>query len=283
MRLLICSLCLLAVSCTPTRAQEIPAGEAFVGYSFASIDTNGLSNRQSANGFEAAISANANRYFAGEFDLSGAYKNILGVSISDYLYAGGLRVNFRPVFAHVLFGGDDLRGSYSGTSASQQSFATIFGGGIQQKITDRFSIRASADYVTTHHNILGGPRVDQNNFRVAAGIVFTFGRTHYGGETARSRMPDQPQAGEQSALLGITGVPASTGVRVTVVRPGSPASRAAIEVNDIIFAINGNDVHSIRDIELEIGKAAASPIRINYLSKGIASVQSSVSIAPPNN
>ena len=54
-------------------AQESRA-DLFGGYSYVNIDTNGLTSRQNANGWEASISGNFNRWFAVEGDVSGYYK-----------------------------------------------------------------------------------------------------------------------------------------------------------------------------------------------------------------
>src|ERR1700691_3659321 len=49
--------------------------DLFAGYSYVNIDTNGLTSRQNANGWEAAVSGNFNKWFAVEGDVSGYYKN----------------------------------------------------------------------------------------------------------------------------------------------------------------------------------------------------------------
>ena len=79
------------------------------------------------------------------------------------------------MFVHVLVGAESLTGSALGLSVSQNSIAVAFGGGVQAKITEHWAFRPTFDYLLTHHNILGGPRIDQNNFRVGAGVAYTFG------------------------------------------------------------------------------------------------------------
>src|SRR5713101_53991 len=98
-------------------AQDYPKAEIFGGYSYLNIDTNGLTSRQSANGWEAALSGNFNRWFAAEADVSGYYKTykvdltnlalglgIVNVKVDDYSYLAGPRVNLRPAFFHALLG-----------------------------------------------------------------------------------------------------------------------------------------------------------------------------------
>jgi Outer membrane protein beta-barrel domain len=142
-------------------AQESRA-DLFGGYSYLNIDTNGLtSSRQNANGWDASLSGNFNRWFAAEAEVAGYYKDYGAVSVTDYSYGAGPRINFKPLFVHALIGGDHLTGSAGGVSVSQDSLAGAFGGGVQWRVSGPFSIRASADYVFTRHNILGGPSVTQ--------------------------------------------------------------------------------------------------------------------------
>src|ERR1051325_3620407 len=95
---------LVVLSSSFVLAQSSPSVDLYGGYSFASIDTNGLSSRQSLNGWEAAASANVFKFLAIEGYVSGYYKSISGVSITDYAFAGGPRVNYRYIFVHALFG-----------------------------------------------------------------------------------------------------------------------------------------------------------------------------------
>jgi Outer membrane protein beta-barrel domain len=179
--------------------------DLFGGYSYVNIDTNNLSPRQNANGWEAAVSGNFNKWFAVEGDVSGYYKTYTAIlngttataKITDYSFAGGPRINFKPVFIHALFGGDHLTGtaSESGVSgnvpASQDGLAGLVGGGVQFRVSGPWSIRASADYVFTRHNIFGGPSVTQNNYRAGVGIVYSFGGRH-ASEPVRVPQPSAP-------------------------------------------------------------------------------------------
>src|SRR5450759_633624 len=92
-------------------AQDYPRAEVFGGYSYVNIDTNGLTLRQNANGWEAAVSGNFNKWFAVEGDVSGYYKSYginlespssscvyfgacaATLKITDYSYAAGPRIN----------------------------------------------------------------------------------------------------------------------------------------------------------------------------------------------
>jgi hypothetical protein len=176
----------------PPRSFEptIPTAEIFVGYSYLNFNTSGLTiSRKSANGWEASVSGNFNKWFAVELDISGYYKNysyftgnvsglpnIITISYyRNYSYLAGPRLNYGPVFVHALFGGDRLSGSALGTSAAQTGFAGALGGGVKFPMGDRCALRVSADYAFSEHNILGGSSVTANNFRASAWIVFNLG------------------------------------------------------------------------------------------------------------
>jgi Outer membrane protein beta-barrel domain len=171
--------------------QEIPRVEVFGGYSYVNATTVGiLNNRQSANGWEASVSGNFSKHFAVEGDVSAYYQTYLvtdfqltsfpslSVRFHDYSYMVGPRVNFRPVFVHALFGGDHLGGSFAGGSVSDNGFAAAFGGGVQWPFSSHWAIRGSGDYLRMRHGFFGQPSLRQNNFRAAAGIVYSFGGRH---------------------------------------------------------------------------------------------------------
>jgi hypothetical protein len=158
-------------------AQDYPKAEVYGGYSYVNIDTNNVTSRQNANGWEASVSGNFTRWLAAEADVNGYYKTysvnlqnfglgIVDVKITDYSYAAGPRINIRPLFIHALVGGDHLTGSALGFSKSQDGLAGAFGGGVEWSVSTHLAVRSSVDYVFTRHNIFGGPSYTQNNVRV---------------------------------------------------------------------------------------------------------------------
>jgi opacity protein-like surface antigen len=254
-------------------AQVKPRAEVYGGYSYLNIDTNGLtSSRQSANGWEAAVAVNFNKWAAVEGDVAGYYKNDIlgtGVNASDYTFTGGPRLNYRPAFIHALFGGDHLSGSESGISASQNSFAMALGGGAEFKVAPRWAVRGSVDYLYTHHNLasFGGPDVHQDNFRVGGGIVYLIGSR--GHQEAMVSKPAEEKQGCGTfagaphpvtlAEVGITGEDGSVyGFRVTAVTPGSQAEGARIAVGDIIVTVNCLDVRTADDLARALSRAAGT-------------------------
>jgi opacity protein-like surface antigen len=196
--------------CSPARGQDFSRVEIFGGYSYQNADTNNLASpsRQSANGWDASVSWNYNKWFGLEGDFSGHYNTesvpstvlipqlntpVVDLHVHDFTYLGGPRLTFRPVFLHALFGGDHLDGrltipSIPGSVVAgvtpQNSFAAAFGGGIEWKVASHWAVRGTADYLLTRHkmfNLISGvmmPTFTQNNFRASVGIVFQLGSVH---------------------------------------------------------------------------------------------------------
>lgn len=304
-----CAFLFCSIVCSSCRAQDSRA-DLFGGYSYVNIDTNGLSSRQSANGWEAAISGNINKWFAVEGDVSGYYKSYSAslagvgsatVKVTDYSFAGGPRINLRPIFIHALFGGDHLTGSASASgggvsgsaSASQDGMAGLVGGGVQWKVSGPWSVRASADYVFTRHNIFGGPSVTQNNYRAGVGIVYSFGVKHPSERSVAlpkpSAAPANPQAtapkeeprqaapqvasktGINISSLGvIVTVGRSSGAEIASEAPTGVAALAGLHVGDVINAVDGRSVKTPMELAAELsGKAAGTKVRVGYLISGM--------------
>lgn len=266
-------------------SQDYYRAEVFGGYSYLNIDTNGLTSRQDLNGWEASVAGSANRWVGVEGDVSGYYKTYLGVRVTDYAFAGGPRINIGPAFVHTLFGMDSLTGSALGLSASQNSFAGLLGGGVEYPTVKRWAVRVSADYAFTHHNILGGSRVLQNNFRVSAGIVFKFGPV---GSKAAAR---QPASGRAAAPLRIAAVaiPAlgvqvvsrsGSGAEIAAVSDGSPAQAAGIHVGDLINSVDGIAVHTPAELDAAVAnRTPGTQVKVGYLISGKWQSEATVVIA----
>jgi hypothetical protein len=281
--------------------------DLYGGYSYVNIDTNGLSSRQNANGWEAAISGNFNKWFAVEGDVSGYYKSFSAtvsgatgsVKITDYSFAGGPRINFKPIFIHALFGGDHLA---SGT-ASQDGMAGLAGGGVQFKVSGHWSIRASADYVFTRHNIFGGPSVTQNNYRAGAGIVYSFGGRH-AAEPVRVAPPSPPPvstpapappppAPPQQSTPRITGngmkldalgvkvtLGRSAGAEITDEAPNGGSALAGLHPGDVINAVDGKPVRTPMELAAELANhQAGDKVRLGYLIHGTWQTETVVVLA----
>jgi hypothetical protein len=247
--------------------------DLFGGYSYANIDTNDLTSRQSLNGWEASVSGNFNKWFAAEADVSGYYKhyNIDGVSVSvsDYSYAAGPRINFKPFFVHALIGGDHLTGRAFGSSASQDGLAGLLGGGVQWKVSGPFSVRASADYAFTRHNILGGPSFTQNNVRASIGLVYSFGRTEQPKASPRPSFPAATNGMKIPSLGFIVATARDSGAEVTDEAPNGLASLAGIHVGDVINAVDGKPVGTPMELAAELAnRAGGDKVKLGVLIHG---------------
>lgn len=255
--------------------------DLFAGYSYLNVDTNGMSSRQSFNGWEGAISGNFNKWFAVETDVSGYYKNynILGsnVAVRDYSYAAGPRVNYKPLFIHALFGG--VYQNVSGASASQNGLAGGFGGGVQWKFSRQLSFRTSADYVFSRFNVSGGSALTQNNVRASVGIVYSFGSTERASATPRQDTPHGSGGGMLIPALGITAVASGQGVEITDEAPNGAAARAGLQPGDVIDAADGKPVKTPMELGAELSsRAAGDKIKLGCLIHGQWQTETVVSL-----
>ena len=272
-----------ALLCVPSLwCQETSKVEVFGGYSYLNVDTNKLTSRQNANGWEASVDSKMNNWFAVEGDFSGYYKSgidassvdIFSASLHDFAFAAGPRIEVRPLFFHALAGVSHLTGTDFGFSRSQNSFAGAFGGGVQWKVAPQWAVRVSADYVLTHHNlpdlldISTGSTMRQNNYRVSVGVVYLFGSARRSASVSPEGRPVAPQPCEtvsQSPILGMAGCTTDIGLKVTSVQPGSLGAQAGINPGDIVVRIDGRPVQNGRAVDAAIAASQTGTIRISYL------------------
>lgn len=170
---------------TLASAQVPTAGSVFVGYSYYNTKLANV-GRTSLNGWQGTLEGKIFPAVGIVADWSGDYGSqnfvnpantcAIGVvcptSFSPHVYEAlfGPRVSascgrFRP-FAELEFGVG--HGSANGF-ASDASFATALGGGLDYRILGRIAWRFQGDYVSTH--LFG---VHQNNFRLSTGVVIRF-------------------------------------------------------------------------------------------------------------
>jgi opacity protein-like surface antigen len=153
------------------------------------------------------VAVNVHKYFAAESEVTGYYRSNLlgnGVNVWDYGFAAGPRFNFRRIFLHALLGADYLTGSASSLSASQSSFATTIGGGVQMRVAPRYYLRVSTDWVRTGHNFgnAAGSSLDQNNFRASVGLMYSFGQV-IRGEASPAEDTPKDQAPPRRSGCGV--------------------------------------------------------------------------------
>jgi len=249
--------------------QDFPRAEIFGGASYANIDTNGLSSRQNAAGWESSVSVNALQWIGGEADFSGYYKSIDGVPIRDYSVAAGPRFNVKPIFVHALFGMDRLSASAFGESAHQNGFAGEIGGGVEFPVIRYLAVRVSADDVFTRHNIFGGSRYTQNNVRASLGIVYRFGfhsapvaavpATRSASQTASATSMPVPSLG-----ISVVTTEGNKGAQITDVTPGGVGDFGGLHRTDIITAIDGKDVHTPMELAAALS-GGSGKVTVGYV------------------
>ncbi len=189
-------------------AQEAPKAEVYGGYSFANVQLIS-SDRPNANGWNASVSVNLNRWFGLVTEFGGLYGASSSVTFTSIIvpcttppcqtqqvveivdgkvhtFLFGPRFTLRreklSPFAHVLLGGARLNSTTTlffplppsipnRFSSSNFDFALALGGGVDYKFRDRWAWRVQTDYLQS-----GFATRTQNNFRLSTGIVFQFGR-----------------------------------------------------------------------------------------------------------
>jgi len=153
-------------------AQEPPRVEVFGGYQYTRIGGVGGVN---TNGWNAAVTADFNRWFGVKADFSGAYKDVAGLSASAQTYTFGpvfsLRGERAKPFVHALFGGFRASAGFGGAGASTDGFAMMVGGGVDVAAWSRLSVRVvQADWISWHTQGL----TERKNARISTGLVFRF-------------------------------------------------------------------------------------------------------------
>ena len=167
--LFLVGLCLV-LAATPVFAQDVPKAEIFGGYQFTRIEG------QNANGWNASVAGNVNKWFGVAGDFSGAYKSISGVSVKVHTYTFGPVISFREnekftPFVHALFGGFHASGSGFGYSGSTNGFAMFVGGGADVKINKNIAARViQVDWEALHANSSWSTK----DVRISTGVVFRF-------------------------------------------------------------------------------------------------------------
>ncbi len=158
--------------------------DVFAGYSYVRANPSTSGDNFSLNGGSASVAYNFNNWLSGVADFGG-YHSTNGLdsglegTLSTYLF--GPRVSYRRFgrvtpFGEVLFGVAHTGASLLNTTNSQNAFAMTVGGGVDYRVSSRFSIRPlKVDYLLTRFNELNiNNAQNQNNLRVSTGIVFRF-------------------------------------------------------------------------------------------------------------
>ena len=193
---------LLCLSATSAVAQIPTSGNVFFGYSY--YNTVSSANRINTNGWEASFEGKIVTFLSLVADFDGHYSGTVNFPVSDcsgiscpvspstgpipssggYLSANILEHNFlfgprvsvpagrlRP-FGEFLVGAGHINVNSAGSNtsfASDTSFATALGGGLDYRLIRILAWRVQGDYVLTR--FFG---TVQNNVRISTGIVVRF-------------------------------------------------------------------------------------------------------------
>ena len=184
MRKLVFVAALLLGFCAVSAAQDVPQFEVFGGWNLILPEDNDAVDY--FNGWEGSFVVNANEYAGVVIDVSGTYGSLvdngsdLG-TISSYSFLFGPQIRIPASekvvpFVRALFGAahfrppSDLEGNEAG-QLNDNGLAMAFGGGVDIRFNDRFSIRpAQVEFITYR---LDGEFI--NGARFGAGVVFNIG------------------------------------------------------------------------------------------------------------
>lgn len=180
MRKLACIALLVAAMPLVAMAQDAPAVDASVGYSFFHLGSgvSGVSG-SNQNGVSGSAAYNLNNWFGAVADFGGYHSSPFNVGLTTFTYMFGPRVTYRTdgkvsPFGQFLLGGGHMSASAYGTSGAVNAFAYSLGGGADFKVSDNASFRPQVDYVGLRTS---GSTL--NCVRISAAIVFHFGQANH--------------------------------------------------------------------------------------------------------
>jgi hypothetical protein len=160
-------LCIAMMACPAFAAEDHPKAELFGGYQYTLV---GIAPGISANGWNAAVTGNVNRWFGVTADLSGAYHTVIGTGLRAHTYTFGptfaLRGDRVTPFAHLLLGG--FHSSVAGLSFGLNGFAMMAGGGVDVRVWKTVSVRPfQLDWLLWH----AAGFSERKNARISSGVV----------------------------------------------------------------------------------------------------------------
>ena len=172
---------LLAFATLPAMAQldATPKLEVGGGYLYRSYNVQFLP-RVNENGFFVTADYNINSWLGVDLDFDGGYTSVEGTNVDQYTYMFGPQIyplghhKITP-FVHALFGGSAFL-IPEVSVANNNAFAMAIGGGVDWRATQHIAIRlAEGEYELNRNFGAGtGGNPNQNNFKVKAGVIFTF-------------------------------------------------------------------------------------------------------------
>jgi hypothetical protein len=169
----------LLLSPTAALAQIPTKGNVFLGYSYASAGLS-MNGRTNLNGWDGSLEGKILPWVGIVADFSGLYGSQhvpvvppISVTTGVHSFLFGPRASvavgkFTP-FVHALFGASHVNESALGSSGSDSSFATAWGGGVDYRLVHGIGWRVQADVLQTRFF-----SDTQNNFRLSTGVVLHF-------------------------------------------------------------------------------------------------------------
>lgn len=178
----------------PMVAQDYSKVDVFGGYQYSHLASS-ISPVAGANGWDGSLTFNITPEIGITGDFNGAYQTVSGsyIGVSGnfpghyYSFAGGPVFSFNSrgmvkPFVHVLFGGARVSSSATASgvtvTASSTGFTTLFGGGVDLRLTKHVALRlVQGDWVYYHFGSIGSltSTSSSGNFKIASGIVISFG------------------------------------------------------------------------------------------------------------
>lgn len=176
------SIVIFVVGLAAIASGQVPSGNVFFGYSYYNTSQNG--SHSSFNGWNGSVEGKFLPFIGVVGDFSGYYGSqgvtycttpildciTLNQNLTEHNYLFGPRVSFsvgrfRP-FAEAMIGAGHI---HVNGGASDTSFATAIGGGLDYKFLKLLAWRFEGDYVHTHLF-----NTAQNNVRFSTGLVLRF-------------------------------------------------------------------------------------------------------------
>jgi len=173
--------------------EGVPRVDLFGGYSYLRANTVVSGTPINLNGGSGSAAYNFNSWLGivgdiGVYHQGGITASDLSLTLSTYQV--GPRVSMRTQrhlipFGQVLFGGGHAGGTLYTTSlggglaplGTSNAFVLTAGGGIDWKVTRSVGIRViQAEYLYSQFQNGAGHGNQQNNLRISAGIVVSFGK-----------------------------------------------------------------------------------------------------------
>jgi Outer membrane protein beta-barrel domain len=153
---------------TTAAAAQGPKGNVFFGYSYQRTDL-ASNNGVNLNGWEGSLEGKVLPWVGIVADVSGHYGSDADASVYTFLFGPRVSVSVGKLtpFAHAMFGAGHE--SLNAVSASDTSFATALGGGVDYKLIPAVGWRFQGDFVQTRFF-----SNTQNDFRFSTGIVLHF-------------------------------------------------------------------------------------------------------------